>query len=112
MDLCEFEASLVYRVSSRTAKAAQRNPVSKKPKTVWKHTHQQRPSLRTEFQEQNWTRQEKTYHTLLRTNQLADGEHLAREQSQDLADCKFRKSANLRISERHLQVHQERESKN
>ena len=28
--LLEFEASLVYRVSSRTAKATQRNPVSKK----------------------------------------------------------------------------------
>ena len=31
-DLREFEASLGYRVSSRTAKATQRNPVSKKPK--------------------------------------------------------------------------------
>ena len=30
-DLCEFEACLVYRVSSRTARATQRNPVSKKP---------------------------------------------------------------------------------
>ena len=30
MDLCEFKASLVYRVSSRTgSKATQRNPVSK-----------------------------------------------------------------------------------
>jgi hypothetical protein len=28
----EFEASLLYRVSSRTARATQRNPVSKKPK--------------------------------------------------------------------------------
>jgi hypothetical protein len=28
----EFEASLVYRVSSRTARATQRNPVSKKLK--------------------------------------------------------------------------------
>ena len=28
-DLYEFEASLVYRVSSRTARATQRNPVSK-----------------------------------------------------------------------------------
>jgi hypothetical protein len=28
-DLCEFEASLVYRVSSRTAKVTQRNPVLK-----------------------------------------------------------------------------------
>ena len=26
-DLCDFEASLVYRVSARTVKAAQRNPV-------------------------------------------------------------------------------------
>jgi len=28
----EFEASLLYRVSSRTARATQRNPVSKKKK--------------------------------------------------------------------------------
>jgi hypothetical protein len=28
-DLSEFEASLVYRVSSRTARATQRDPVSK-----------------------------------------------------------------------------------
>jgi hypothetical protein len=31
-DLCEFKASLVYRVSSRTAKAIQRNPVSREEK--------------------------------------------------------------------------------
>jgi hypothetical protein len=30
--ISESEASLVYRVSSRTARAIQRNPVSKKPK--------------------------------------------------------------------------------
>jgi hypothetical protein len=29
--ISEFEASLVYRVSSRTARATQRNPVSKPP---------------------------------------------------------------------------------
>ena len=29
MDLCEFEASLVYKVSSRTAKTTQRNPFLK-----------------------------------------------------------------------------------
>ena len=29
VDLCELEASLVYRVSSWTARAIQRNPVSK-----------------------------------------------------------------------------------
>jgi hypothetical protein len=31
--ISEFEANLVYRVSSRTARATQRNPVSKKQKT-------------------------------------------------------------------------------
>jgi hypothetical protein len=31
-DLCEFEASLVYRVSFRTARATQRNPVLNKQK--------------------------------------------------------------------------------
>jgi hypothetical protein len=30
--ISEFEASLVYRVSSRTARTTQRNPVSKKTK--------------------------------------------------------------------------------
>jgi hypothetical protein len=30
--ISEFEASLVYRVSSRTARAIQRNPVSRKKK--------------------------------------------------------------------------------
>ena len=29
VDLCEFEASLAYRVSSRTVRDTQRNPVSK-----------------------------------------------------------------------------------
>jgi hypothetical protein len=31
--ISEFEASLVYKVSSRTARATQRNPVLKKQKT-------------------------------------------------------------------------------
>ena len=30
VDVCEFEASLVYRVSSRTVRATQRNPVLNK----------------------------------------------------------------------------------
>jgi hypothetical protein len=37
--ISEFEASLVYRVSSRTARATQRNPVSKKQKN--KQTNKQ-----------------------------------------------------------------------
>jgi hypothetical protein len=35
VDLCEFEASLVYRVSFRTAGATQRNPVSKRKREKW-----------------------------------------------------------------------------
>ena len=31
-DLCEFKASLIYKVSSRTIRSTQRNPVSKKQK--------------------------------------------------------------------------------
>jgi hypothetical protein len=34
--ISEFEASLVYKVSSRTARATQRNPVSKKNKKTKK----------------------------------------------------------------------------
>jgi hypothetical protein len=32
--ISEFEASLVYRVSSRTARATQRNPISEKKKVI------------------------------------------------------------------------------
>jgi hypothetical protein len=37
--ISEFEASLVYRVSYRTAKAIQRNPVSKTNKQTNKQTN-------------------------------------------------------------------------
>jgi hypothetical protein len=36
--ISEFEASLVYKVSSRTARATQRNPVSKKKKKKKEYT--------------------------------------------------------------------------
>jgi hypothetical protein len=38
--ISEFEASLVYKVSSRTARAIQRNPVSKQNKTKNKQNKQ------------------------------------------------------------------------
>jgi hypothetical protein len=34
VNLCEFEASLIYRVSSRTNRATQRNPISKTQRTA------------------------------------------------------------------------------
>jgi hypothetical protein len=40
--ISEFEASLVYRVSSRTVRAIQRNPVSKNKKTKNKKTNKQK----------------------------------------------------------------------
>jgi hypothetical protein len=39
VDLHEFEANLVYTVSSRTARGTQRNPVSRKPTYI--HTYKQ-----------------------------------------------------------------------
>ena len=35
-ELCEFQAKVVYKASSRTARAAQRNPVSKQNNTTKK----------------------------------------------------------------------------
>jgi hypothetical protein len=43
--ISEFEGSLVYRVSSRTARATQRNPVSKKTKEKKKKTKQDKKKI-------------------------------------------------------------------
>jgi hypothetical protein len=48
--ISEFEASLVYRVSSRAARAIQRNPVWKKPKTKTNKTKQNK----TKTQRKGW----------------------------------------------------------
>jgi hypothetical protein len=40
--ISELEASLVYRVSSRTARATQRNPVSKNKQTNKKQTNKRK----------------------------------------------------------------------
>lgn len=49
-DLCEFDTSLVYRVSSRTAKGTQRSPVlktqKKKKKEKKKNINEESPALR------------------------------------------------------------------
>jgi hypothetical protein len=47
--ISEFEASLVYKVSSRTARAIQRNLVSKKNKNKNKKT----PKTKQQQQQQN-----------------------------------------------------------
>jgi hypothetical protein len=51
MQISEFEASLVYRVSSRTARVTQRNPVSKNQKRKKKEKTQfiLPPSFKSEF---------------------------------------------------------------
>jgi hypothetical protein len=44
--ISEFEASLVYRVSSRTARATQRNPVlEKKKKKDWQSAKEQESNI-------------------------------------------------------------------
>jgi hypothetical protein len=49
----EFEASLVYRVSSRTARATQRNPVSKNQKTKTKKQNKTKNNKQTNKQTKN-----------------------------------------------------------
>jgi hypothetical protein len=44
--ISEFEASLVYRVSSRTARATQRNPVSKNQKEKRKRKKERKRKLK------------------------------------------------------------------
>jgi hypothetical protein len=62
--ISEFQVSLVYRVSSRTASAAQRNPVSKN-KTKIKQTNKQtkketKMQNKTKPQKQNKTKTKQT----------------------------------------------------
>jgi hypothetical protein len=47
--ISEFEASLVYKVSFRTARATQRNPVSKN-----KQTNKQTNKREREREKRNW----------------------------------------------------------
>jgi CRISPR/Cas system CSM-associated protein Csm4 (group 5 of RAMP superfamily) len=46
--ISEFEASLVYKVSSRTARAIQRNPVSKNHKNKTKQNKNKNKNKKTE----------------------------------------------------------------
>jgi hypothetical protein len=50
--ISEFEASLVYKVSSRTARAIQRNPVSKNKQTN-KQTNKQKTQNKTNKKPKN-----------------------------------------------------------
>jgi hypothetical protein len=50
--ISEFEASLVYRVSSRTARATQRNPVSKNKTKQNKQTKTKTNKQKTKQQQQ------------------------------------------------------------
>jgi hypothetical protein len=47
--ISEFEASLVYRVSSRTARATQRNPVSKNKTNKQQKTKQNKNKKNLQF---------------------------------------------------------------
>jgi hypothetical protein len=58
--ISEFEASLVYKVSSRIARTIQRNPVSKKKKILQKEVTAP-PSLRGNLCHKNFTLLRKKY---------------------------------------------------
>jgi hypothetical protein len=55
--ISEFEASLVYRVSSRTARATQRNPVSKNQKTKQNKTKQNKTKQKSSLKRDPLTKQ-------------------------------------------------------
>jgi hypothetical protein len=62
--ISEFEASLVYRVSSRTARTAQRNPVSrgkKKKKEEKRREEKRREEKRREEKRREEKRREKRW---------------------------------------------------
>jgi hypothetical protein len=56
--ISEFQASLVYKVSSRTARAIQRNPVSKNQKTK-KKTKKQKTTTKKKKQKQKKKKEKK-----------------------------------------------------
>jgi hypothetical protein len=56
--ISEFKASLVYRVSSRTARATQRNPVSKKEKEKKRREEKRREEKRREEKRREEKRRE------------------------------------------------------
>jgi hypothetical protein len=57
--ISEFEASLVYKVSSRTARAIQRNPVSKNQKPKTKNQNKIKQNKTNKKQKQNKQQQQK-----------------------------------------------------
>jgi hypothetical protein len=57
--ISEFEASLVYRVSSRTVRATQRNPVSKKKKKKRKERERRGRERKIERQKERKERRTK-----------------------------------------------------
>jgi hypothetical protein len=61
-DLSAFEASLVYRDSSRTDKATQRNPVWKTNKQTNKQTNKLPPKKKTKTKT---SQESRTFHCLL-----------------------------------------------
>jgi hypothetical protein len=52
--ISEFEASLVYKVSSRTARAVQRNPVSKNKNNNNKTKNQKTTTIKKIKTKKNW----------------------------------------------------------
>jgi hypothetical protein len=59
--LCEFEASLVYRVNSKTARTTQRNPVSKPKKPKQNKTNKQTKNPQNKTNKQNKKRKKNLF---------------------------------------------------
>jgi hypothetical protein len=80
--ISEFEASLVYRVSSRTARATQRNPVSEKQKK----TNKQKQTKTKNKQKPKTKQQNKTKPQLPSKKRI---NHMEIECISQLSGCKL-----------------------
>jgi hypothetical protein len=70
--ISEFEASLVYRVSSRTARA-KRNPVSKNKQTKKKKPKKQKQKPKNNNKKQNKTKKECTKYVFVSITKICTG---------------------------------------
>jgi hypothetical protein len=70
--ISEFEASLVYRESSRIARGTQRNPVSKKNKTKQNKIKQKKKTLKKKTKKKKKEKEKKLL-LIIKSEQLLKG---------------------------------------
>jgi hypothetical protein len=88
--ISEFEASLVYKVSSRTARATQRNPVSKRKEREREREKRREEKRREEKRREEKRREEKRREEKRREEKRGEGQVITKDGQ--LADFSTEKS--------------------